>query len=95
MRIKLGVSGGFAGIQWPAKQVDCDALDESAANRWRELVEQANFFELPKQNLAKHGNDLMQYTITVEDDSKRHQVVVDDLSLSDSLAHLVSKLREI
>ena len=93
MRIKLEVSGGFAGLHQAPKEIDSESLDEHGANRWRELLARANFFQLPCESLTKNGCDLMQYKITVQDGSKLHQVTLDDITLTNELRQIVSDLQ--
>lgn len=91
MRIELRTSGGVAGIRPRTYAVDCAQLDARETASWLELVERADFFNLPRKDLSKKGSDLMQYTITVEDGSKLHQVVVDDLTIGQHVRDVVER----
>jgi hypothetical protein len=93
MRIKFEVSGGVAGMQLPAKEVDCSQLDEVTATRWKQALEHANFFALARTSLSDKGYDLTQYTITVEDGSRLHQVTFDDLTMTEPLSEIVERLQ--
>lgn len=92
MQIKLQVSGGVAGIQRTEQVLDSSNLSTVEAAELRKLVEDSKFFDLPEKNLSRAGRDLMQYTITVEDGNKRHQVTVDEMNTSRKMLEIIDRL---
>lgn len=94
MRICLEVSGGVMGMKGPVREVDTSALSGPQASWWQSRVDSSNFFRLPSQNLSRRGRDLMQYTISVEDDMHQHQVTVDDVTASEALLEMINRLSQ-
>ena len=75
MIIKLGRSGGFAGIRRPPQVLDTTQLDQSRSAALHELVQKSGFFDLPAEILpARPMPDSFQYAVTVEDGSRAHTV---------------------
>jgi len=75
MIIKLGRSGGFAGIGRPLQLLDTTQLDQTRSAALHELIHDSGFFDLPAEILpARPMPDSFQYAVTVEDGSRAHTV---------------------
>ena len=82
MRIQLNIDGGlafFPGLSKPIV-VDSERLPAQEADKLRQLLNAARFFDLPAalKAPAPGAADYRKYTITVDDDSKHHTVQVTD-----------------
>jgi hypothetical protein len=92
MRIHFERSGGFAGITLTA-DVDSDQLPAAEADSLSKLIDQADFFNLPKKPKASsQGADQFQYNIRVETPSKSHEIQVGDGSVPPKLKPLIDRL---
>lgn len=92
MRLTWTRSGGVAGWQRTTTVDEARLLPEEAA-RLRELVEQAGFFQLPAHLVTSQPQpDRFQYELTVEDDTRRHTIHVDEQSLPATLRPLLDWL---
>jgi hypothetical protein len=98
MRVQFKIEGGLAAFPGLSKPRVIDGADLSAAeaDRLSQLIDAANFFDLPaeKRSLPKGAADYQQYTITVEDGRRRHTVRVADPIEDPDLLSLVDYLRE-
>ncbi len=97
MRIQFTVDGGFAafpGLSQPVT-IDTTTLPSGEAATLEGLVTKARFFEQPEHaSVAPPGAaDYRQYTITVEDGSRRHTVQLDEPISDPDLAELVAQLQ--
>lgn len=97
MRIQLKVSGGFAsfpGLSQPIV-IESDALPRDQADRLKQLLDQAHFFDLPAvvKPPAPGAADYRQYTITVDDGSRHHTVQATDPLGNPELQALLDFLR--
>lgn len=82
MRIQVRMEGGFAqipGLSAP-KTLDSATLSAQDANEMRQLVQGANFFELPAvlNKPAPGAADYRTYHITIEDNDRYHTIQVSD-----------------
>lgn len=97
MRIQFQVSGGFAyfpGLSQPMT-IDTNQLSKPEAAELRRLVDAAKFFDLPATASRRRGAaDYRQYTITVEDGSRRHTVDLFDPIEDQNLQALVDYLSQ-
>jgi len=85
MRVVLERSGGFAGIS-QAHSVSTDQMSAEEAQKLCDLVETAQFYELPSViRSTETGADRFQYKITVESDHGTHTVQVDEAAVPPSL----------
>lgn len=92
MRITIERSGGFAGMV-QTRVVDTASLPPNEVNQLRLLVDAADFFRLPKMIVSLHSQpDRFQYKLTVEDQGKRHTVVVGEQSMPGNLKPLLDWL---
>ena len=76
-RIEFVKSGGIAGLHLPLLSIDSAKLSAQDARKLAQLIEEVRFFDLAESYPA-HGADLFVYTITVEQNGKRHSVSYDD-----------------
>jgi len=82
MQIQLKVSGGvayFPGLSKPIV-VDTNTLPQQQADELRQLVDKVHFFDLPPVigSPPPGAADYQQYSITVDDGDKHHEVQVTD-----------------
>jgi hypothetical protein len=89
MRVSMERTGGFAGIS-KRTTVDTTNIPVNEANQLPQLVEAANFFNLP-DNITAPSNqpDRFQYRLTVEDKDKKHTVTVSEAALPGTLRPLI------
>jgi hypothetical protein len=97
MRVQFQSEGGvafFPGLQKPIS-IDVDALSASDADRLRQLVRAANFFDLPAHigTAPRGAADMRTYTLTIEDGGQRHTVRVTEPITDDTLQALVGALQ--
>lgn len=92
MRVSLQTEGGIGFFPGLSKDVavDTEDLQPGDATELRRLVADAQFFSLPSVTTApaRGAADYKQYTITVEDGSKRHTVSFADPSDTPRLSAL-------
>ena len=98
MRVQFKVEGGlayFPGLSKP-HVLDSDDLPAAQADRLRQLVDAADFFQQPAaaRTLPKGAADYQQYTITVEDGRRRRTIRLTDPIRDADLAALVEYLRK-
>lgn len=95
MRIQFQVEGGiahFPGLSQPVT-IDTARLPEAEAAELLELVDAAQFFDLPTTAGRRRGAaDYRQYTITVEQGGRRHTVRLSDPIEGRDLQELVGCL---
>jgi hypothetical protein len=96
MRATLERTGGFAGMRL-ATTADTSQLSPEDAQRLKELVDSANFFQLPETITPKTVQpDRFQYRLTVEDDNHRtHTVTVGEAALPPNVRPLADFLTQI
>ena len=95
MRISFERTGGFAGLRI-AVSLDLSTLSEETANELRQLVDDANFFELPKEITNDDPSaDRFAYTVTVETEEREHTIHVQNAPPPDGISNLVNKLIEV
>ncbi len=97
MRIQLKIDGGlayFPGLSKPIT-IDSNALPAEEADKLKQLLDAAHFFDLPPvlNAPAPGAADYHQYTITVDDDSKHHTVQMTDPIEEPNLQALLSYLK--
>jgi hypothetical protein len=98
MRVLFQVSGGigyFPRLAAP-RTIDVDALDADTRARILGLIEDAGFFSLPSRSPARKGAaDYQTYSITVEDGSRHHTVVVSDPVAPPALQRLIQEVERL
>jgi hypothetical protein len=75
---------------------DTEKLPPEDAQRLKQLVDSANFFQLP-ETIAnpKPQPDRFQYTLTVEDGNRSHTVTIPESALPPNLRPLTDFLAQI
>ena len=95
MLIQFQVEGGlahFPGLSQPVT-FDTAKLPKAEAAELRQLVDAAQFFDLPATAGSRRGAaDYRQYTITVEQGGRRHTVRLADPIEGEALQALVDYL---
>ena len=93
MRISFERTGGFAGIS-RTTSVDTANLPTHEANELPQLLEAANFYNLPANITAPPTQpDRFQYTLTVEDKDQTHTVTVSEAALPGTLRPVIEWLK--
>jgi len=93
MHITLQRTGGFTGIPM-TKKIDGAAMPPEEAAKLRNMVDKAQFFQLPPIIPAKPQPDRFQYEIRIEQDGKEHSVIVDETAVPARLKPLMQWLIE-
>lgn len=94
MRISFERAGGFAGIS-TTKTVDTADIPANEADQLPQLVEASDFFNLPEKITASTAQaDRFQYTLTVEDEERKHTVTVSEAALPGTLRPLIEWLQK-
>ena len=92
MRIEFQVEGGiahFPGLSQPVT-IDTAKLPKAEAAELRQLVDAAQFFDLPSSARSRRGAaDYRQYTITIKEGDRRHTIRVSDPIEDQALQALV------
>jgi hypothetical protein len=99
MRIQFKMEGGiafFPGLSKPIV-IETDALNNEQASELEQRIQAAHFFELPRTvgTPARGAADYRQYTITIEDRSKRHTVRLTEPIQDPSLQALLDIMNEL
>ena len=81
-------SGGFMGRK-VSLNLDMDELPDDEAELLRELLEEADFFELPDDLTSSDIPDAFTYLINVKLKEKQHSVRVSDTTIPDDLRPLL------
>lgn len=90
MNISFERSGGFAGMIL-STSVDTTTLAPTEAHNVEQLVEAADFFNLPA-TLVSPQPDRFQYQITIAQPTKQHTVTVGEASMPGTLRPLIDWL---
>jgi hypothetical protein len=94
MRVRFERSGGFAGITL-GSDFDSASLPAEQVAELTRLVSEARFFELPPIIVSKKsGADLFQYSISVDDGTRKHNVEFAQGSAPDHVQPLVQWLTQ-
>jgi hypothetical protein len=92
MFINFERTGGFAGLKLKTQLDSKDLPDEQSAE-FDNLLNEANFFEIPKANTSsQNGPDRFQYKLAVKHNDKEHEINFNEESMPETLKPLVSKL---
>ena len=92
MKIHFERGGGFAGTHITAT-IDSKQLTQDEGQELGELINTANFFELPSlMSSTKRGADRFNYKLTVETEGKRHSVLIDEGAVTPELRTLLQWL---
>ena len=94
MRISFERSGGFAGITMKTA-VDEKDLAPGEAQKLRQLVEEADFFNSPGKIMARSPQpDRFQYELRLEEGNRQHTVTMSEETLPEKLKPLIKWLKE-
>jgi hypothetical protein len=94
LRISFERSGGFAGITMKTA-VDEKDLAPGEAQKLRQLVEEADFFNSPGKIVSRSPHpDRFQYELKLEEKGRQHAVTVSEEALPQKLKPLVNWLME-
>jgi hypothetical protein len=83
--------GGFVG-KGMRFQLRLEELPAADANALLQLIEQAQFFNIPENLIVRFNPDEYQYTITVDAGILSHTVRTNDTTMPASLRPLVNEL---
>ena len=86
-------TGGFMGRK-VSVTIDLDDLPEEQAEALDELLDEADFFELPADLTKPAIPDAFTYNITVFSDDEQHSVRVSDATAPDDLRPLLEELSQ-
>jgi len=93
MHVSFERSGGFAGIPM-SLSMDSATLACNDAAHLRQLVDNADFFNLPETIPTPAQPDRFQYKITVQEHDRSHTVTVGESGVPTTLKPLVNWLME-
>src|SRR5574342_1262973 len=85
--------GGFMGRKVTAT-LDLEELPKDQAKALEEMLDKADFFELPADLTRPPMPDAFTYTITVSSESRQHSVRVTDATAPDNLRPLLEELNK-
>jgi hypothetical protein len=86
-------SGGFMGRKVTAT-LDLEELPEDLAETLEEMLDEADFFELPADLTRPPMPDAFTYTITVSSEEGQHTVRVSDTTAPNDLRPLLEELNK-
>ena len=84
-------SGGFMGRK-VSTTIDLDDLPDDQAEKFYDLLDDADFYELSADLTKPAMPDAFTYNITVSSENKQHSVRVSDASAPDDLRPLLEEL---
>ena len=84
-------SGGVIGNELHL-DLNLDSLNEYDSQRLEKMVDDADFFNIPKDLAGSSSVDEFQYTITIDDGISYHTVHATDTTMPRSLLLLVKEL---
>ncbi|MGA2517832.1 MAG: protealysin inhibitor emfourin [Thermodesulfobacteriota bacterium] len=94
LRISVERTGGFAGMVMRTA-VDKKDLAPDEALKLHQLIEEADFFNLPREIMPpSRSRDRFQYKLTVEENGRQHTVRVSEEAMPEKLKPLVKWLME-
>ena len=84
-------TGGFMGRK-VSLTIDLDDLPAEQVDLLDELLDEADFFELPSDLTKSAMPDAFTYNITVSSETRQHSVHVGDATIPDDLRPLLEEL---
>jgi hypothetical protein len=94
MKIQFEQSGGFvAGVKRPPVVIDTGTLPEEEAKSWHDLVNAADFFNIPATVPPGASRDAFSYLVTVESANSHHTVQTHSGAVPAALTPLIERLR--
>lgn len=95
MLVSLERTGGFTGISQKIS-VDSNNLPLQVAEELLQLLEGADFFQLPEQIMSDNYQcDRFQYRLTVKDHGRQHSIIVSEAALTNALRTLIEYLNQV
>ncbi len=74
--------------------LDLDDLPDDEERTLKRMLEEADFYSLPENLIARPVPDGFSYTITVEKDDRKKTVRVSDTTAPDALRPLITELSQ-
>jgi hypothetical protein len=93
-RITFERTGGFMGRKISFR-LNLDRLPADQSGSLHQLLDEADFFNLPENLISHPLPDEFTYTITVEMETERRTVRISDSSATDSLRPLLDDLSRL
>lgn len=93
MQVSLERTGGFTGIPMRIT-VNTETLSPEQVTQLHQLIEASDFFHLPHEILGAAQPDRFHYRVTVEENGRRHEVLVDEPVMPRHLKPLVDWLMQ-
>jgi hypothetical protein len=94
MHITYERAGGVAGMVTTV-ELDTRKLTRAESNAWEELVDMADFFQLPTTLISSGPEtDRFEYKVTVWKGFRRHTVRVNESAVPTTLHPLLEKLQQ-
>lgn len=98
MRIEFSEEGGVAYFPGLAKpiSIDVEVMDSGEAEQLKQLVERARFYDLPPTlgSPAKGAADYRQYTLMIDDGSRKRTVRIKEPIEDPAVDELVQAVRK-
>ncbi len=95
MQIEFERTGGFAGLRL-ATVIDSTSLSPEEARQLDQLLEAANFFELPAEMMSTGpGADRFLYSLTIIEGTRRHTVRAGEAAIPERLRDLLNWLTSV
>ena len=90
MKVSIVRGGGLAGLVTTTAVEDA-RLSPEDATELRDKVERAGVFDLPPKLTGRPNQaDRFNYALTVEDEDRRHTVLLDEDALPEGVSDLIS-----
>lgn len=93
MRVTIQRTGGFTGIPM-TKSIDSVAMSSDEANLLSQMVDAADFFQLPSVIPFTPQPDRFQYQVIIEQEGKKHRVTCSETAIPPKLKSLLTWLME-
>ena len=93
MQVSFERSGGVIGAPI-GLDLDSENLPPAQAAQLRQLIEAADFFNLPAALPTVSRPDRFQYRLTIQDGGRQHQITVGETAIPSSLRPLLDWLME-
>ena len=87
-------SGGFMGRK-VSLALDLDELEPDQSQAILQMLEEADFFNMPEELLPQEMSDTFLYSISVKIKRQMHSVRFSDMTVPDTLRPLVEDLSEM
>lgn len=95
MQISYERIGGFAGLHLRTS-VDTDELPPHEAEPLKDLINEAQFFDLPERLVSDESHpDRFHYRLTIQDGDRSHTVEMNGSYIPDPLQMLLAELNRV